>query len=107
MQVLFAFRKSHVQAVSADKVSDVVMKAPLLENVLRQPFSTTGLLSGLMMKCADKVRELQSVSDGMETLLKNRPQYQGLLLIKYDTARILSDVGFKISVLLPNRNRMH
>jgi hypothetical protein len=67
---------------TADKVSGVELKTPVLSNALRQPFSTTGLLSNLMSKCAAKAKELESVAGGLDTLLKNSPQYKGLFLIK-------------------------
>lgn len=71
--------------ILADKVSGVAMKAPVLANALRQPFSTTGMLSLLLTKCARKAKELGSLSGDLGPLLKKCPQYQALFLIKYDS----------------------
>ena len=67
----------------ADKVSGREVKAPVLSNALKQPFSTTGMLSSLMAKCEAKARELEDTTGGLESLLKACPEYQGLFLVKY------------------------
>ena len=58
------------------------LKAPVLSNALKQPFSTTGMLSSLMARCESKARELDETTGGLESLLAACPQYQGLFLIK-------------------------
>lgn len=60
----------------------VELKAPILSNALKQPFSTTGMLSSLMAKCESKAHELNDLTGGLETLLDACPQYEGLFLIK-------------------------
>ena len=58
------------------------MKAPVLANALKQPFSTTGMLSKLISKCESKAKELEAITGGLESLLEACPQYQGLFLVK-------------------------
>ena len=66
----------------ADKVSGVELKEPILSNALKQPFSTTGMLSSLMAKCEHKAKELETTTGGLDTLLHTFPQYECLFLIK-------------------------
>ena len=66
----------------ADKLSGMELKAPVLSNALKQPFSTTGTLSSLMARCEAKVKELDQHMGGLESLLEACPQYRGLFLIK-------------------------
>ena len=61
----------------------------MLSNALKQPFSTTGMLSSLMAKCETKAQELEGVTGGLESLLEACPQYQGLFLVKCVSARAL------------------
>lgn len=54
----------------------------MLANALKQPFSTTGMLSSLMAKCEAQVRALEGTTGGLESLLDACPQYRGLFLVK-------------------------
>ena len=75
-------RGAHTAGGDADKHSGMELKAPVLSNALRQPFSTTGVLSSLMAKCEAKARDLDAVTGGLDQLLDACPHYQGLFLVK-------------------------
>lgn len=75
-------RRPPTQTQRADKRSGMELKAPVLSNALRQPFSTTNVLSSLMAKCEAKARELNQVTGGLDQLIEACPQYQGLFLVK-------------------------
>jgi hypothetical protein len=81
-------------------VSGVELKAPVLSNALKQPFSTTGMLSSLMAKCEAKSRDLEITTGGLETLLTSCPQYQGLFLIKcvLHIASVLEAILFSLRI---------
>lgn len=66
----------------ADKHTGITLKAPFLSNALKQPFSTTGVVSSLMQKCEAMAQQLNESTGGLETLMQNCPQYEGLLLMK-------------------------
>eukprot|EP00892_Ulva_mutabilis_P003884 jgi/Ulvmu1/1868/UM012_0024.1 len=82
-----------------DKVSGVELKEPVLSNALKQPFSTTGMLSSLMAKCEQKAKELESTTGGLDTLLRTFPQYECLFLIKETEAAldVWSDLRSNVS----------
>ena len=82
----------------ADKVSGREIKAPVLSNALKQPFSTTGMLSSLMAKCEAKARELEELTGGLESLLKACPEYQGLFLVKCACPRLLQAARLQMLV---------
>lgn len=63
-------------------MSGVELKEPVLSNALKQPFSTTGMLSCLMASCEQKAKELECTTGGLDTLLHTFPQYECLFLIK-------------------------
>lgn len=75
-------KRRHTFEPVADKVSGVELKEPVLSNALKQPFSTTGMLSCLMASCEEKAKELESTTGGLDTLLHTFPQYECLFLIR-------------------------
>lgn len=75
-------KRLHTCECATDKVSGVELKEPVLSNALKQPFSTTGMLSCLMASCEQKAKELECTTGGLDTLLHTFPQYECLFLIK-------------------------